>query len=117
MRLAIFSAFPHEIERLLRDLRPVEKYESHSLPLYFARYRSKELVIVQTGMGAANTEAALNYVFKDFRPNLLISAGFGGALYDGASAVILSAASGSSSSPPVSRVDGGPAVQNRIRRR
>jgi adenosylhomocysteine nucleosidase len=86
LRLAIFSAFPQEIKQLVRGFRPVEKSERHSLVLYFARYFSREIIIVQTGIGAENTEAALKYVIKDYSPDLVLSVGFGGALYDGASA-------------------------------
>jgi nucleoside phosphorylase len=86
LRLAIFSAFPQEIKRLVRGFRPAEKSERHSLVLYFARYFSKEVIVVQTGIGAENTEAALKYVVKDYAPDILLSVGFGGALYDGASA-------------------------------
>lgn len=86
MKLAIFSAFPQEIKQLVRSFRPVEKSDRHSLALYFARYFSREIIVVQTGMGAENTEAALKYVVKDYSPDLLLSVGFGGALYNGASA-------------------------------
>jgi adenosylhomocysteine nucleosidase len=86
LRLAIFSAFPQEIKQLVRGFRPVEKSERHSLVLYFARYFSREIIVVQTGVGAENTEAALKYVVKDYSPNLLLSVGFGGALYNGAAA-------------------------------
>jgi adenosylhomocysteine nucleosidase len=86
LRLAIFSAFPQEIKRLVRCFRPTEKSERHSLVLYFARYLSKEVIVVQTGIGAENTEAALKHVVKDYSPDLVLSVGFGGALYDSASA-------------------------------
>ena len=86
MKLAIFSAFPQEVKQLARGFRPVEKVETHSLTLYFTRYFAREVIIVQTGMGAKNTEAALKYVAKDYSPDFLLSAGFGGALYEGASA-------------------------------
>jgi adenosylhomocysteine nucleosidase len=86
LRLAIFSAFPQEIKKLLRDFRSVEKSRRHSLVLYFTRYSSREIIVVQTGMGAENTEAALKYVIKEYSPDLLLSVGFGGALYSGASA-------------------------------
>jgi adenosylhomocysteine nucleosidase len=64
----------------------VEKFERHSLALYSARYFSREIIVVQTGVGAENTEAALKYVVKDYSPDFLLSVGFGGALYDGAEA-------------------------------
>jgi adenosylhomocysteine nucleosidase len=86
LRLAIFSVFPQEIKHLVRGFRPVEKSERHSLVLYFARYFSKEVIVVQAGMGGENTEAALKYVVEDYSPDLVLSVGFGGALYDGASA-------------------------------
>jgi adenosylhomocysteine nucleosidase len=86
LRLAIFSAFPHEIKQLLRDFHPVEKFERHSLALYSTRYFSREVIVVQTGLGAENTEDALKYVVKDYSPDFLVSAGFGGALYSGAAA-------------------------------
>ena len=81
MRLAIFSAFPQEVKQLVRGFRPVEKLGRHSLILYFARYFSREIIVVQTGMGAENTEAALKYVVEDYRPDFILSVGFGGALY------------------------------------
>ncbi len=35
-------------------------------------------------MGGANAKASLEYVCQEYNPKLIISAGFGGALYDGA---------------------------------
>ena len=86
MRLAIFSAFPQETKNLIRSFRPIEKSVRRSLILYFARYFFREIIVAQTGMGAKNTEAALKCVVKDYSPDLLLSVGFGGALYSGASA-------------------------------
>ncbi len=40
--------------------------------------------MVQTGIGINNAEAALKYILQGYRPDIVLSLGFGGALYSGA---------------------------------
>lgn len=85
MRVAIFSAFPQEIKPIVKNLKAI-KSKSRPFSLFVAEYSSKEIILVQSGMGRRNAETALDYVLKEHNPDLVLSAGFGGALYDGAAA-------------------------------
>ncbi len=93
MKLALFSAFPQELKFILKNLR-AEKVRNSPFFIWSARAASKEIIIVQSGMGTINSEAAWKYVNEEYRPDYIISAGFGGALYDGAAIGDLIAASG-----------------------
>ncbi len=54
--------------------------------VYTADAGSHEMVVVQTGMGTANLMSAFDFVVEKHRPDCIVSAGFGGAIYRGASA-------------------------------
>lgn len=84
MRLAIFSAFPHEIRPLVKNLSATRISKKLPFPLFLAPSVSGEVVVVQTGMGTRNAEASLEYVIKKYSPTIILSSGFGGALYDNA---------------------------------
>jgi len=84
MRLAIFSAFPHETRPLVRNLNAARISKSLPFTVFLAPYGPGEVVVVQTGMGTRNAEASLNYVVKEHSPTMILSSGFGGALYDNA---------------------------------
>jgi len=43
-----------------------------------------DIITVQTGIGAANAETAFRRVLQERRPDIVVSAGFGGALYEDA---------------------------------
>ena len=83
--MAIFSAFPQEIKPIVKNLKAI-KSKSRPFSLFVAEYSSKEIILVQSGMGRRNAETALDYVLKEHNPDLVLSVGFGGALYDGAAA-------------------------------
>jgi adenosylhomocysteine nucleosidase len=85
MRLAIFSAFPHELRETLRNLS-VTKTIQKPFKTYFVKHSSYEIALVQTRMGTCNAEAVLDYVLSEYTPDFIVSMGFGGALYDGAGA-------------------------------
>jgi nucleoside phosphorylase len=82
MRLAIFSAFPQEISPLVKNLNAARISNTLPFPLFRAPYGSGEVIVVQTGMGTRNTETSLNYVVQEYSPTIILSSGFGGALYD-----------------------------------
>ena len=86
MRLSIFAAFPQEFRCILKNFKPKKSLKINSFSLFFTKYSSKEIVLIQTGIGTRNAEAALKYVLEEHRPDIVLSIGFGGALYDGASA-------------------------------
>jgi nucleoside phosphorylase len=84
VRVAIFSAFPQEIKQIIKNLKAERSFERHPLTTFSARYSSKEIIIVLTGMGKANAERAVEYTVTKYSPDLALSVGFGGALYEGA---------------------------------
>jgi adenosylhomocysteine nucleosidase len=84
VRVAIFSAFPQEIKQIIKNLKAKRSFERHPLTTFSARYSSKEIIIVLTGMGKANAERAVEYTVTKYSPDLALSIGFGGALYEGA---------------------------------
>lgn len=84
MRLAIFSAFPHEIKPLVKNLSAARIPKTLPFALFLAPYGPGEVIVVQTGMGTRNAEASLDYVIKEYSPTIILSSGFGGALYDNA---------------------------------
>jgi adenosylhomocysteine nucleosidase len=84
VRVAIFSAFPQEIKQIIKHLKAERSFERHPLTTFSARYSSKEIIIVLTGMGKANAERAVEYTITKYSPDLALSVGFGGALYEGA---------------------------------
>lgn len=78
--ILILHALPQEIGPLVRFLRAPPTQRS-PYRIYEAAYRSSRLVLVETGMGGqAATKAFLHQTQID-RPDIVISAGFGGALY------------------------------------
>ena len=54
--------------------------------IFLVDHRSQEILLVLTGMGTGNAEAALEYILGEYKPDFIVSIGFGGALYDAASA-------------------------------
>jgi nucleoside phosphorylase len=62
MIAAVFAALPQELKHIRKDAA----------------------VAVQTGMGAASAESSFQNVVRELRPDLVLSVGFGGALYDNA---------------------------------
>lgn len=85
MKTALFSAFPQELTYIIKSLG-AKRVRAGSSPFITlsARIASGEIIIVQSGMGTMNSEAAWSYAAGEFRPEYIISAGFCGALYDGA---------------------------------
>lgn len=84
MRLAIFSAFPHEIRPLIKNLNAVRIPKTLPFTLFLAPCASGEVIVVQTGIGTRNAEDSLNHVVKEHSPTIILSSGFAGALYDSA---------------------------------
>lgn len=83
MKVALFSAFPQELARIIKRLG-AKSCGGSPFAIWSARSAYAEIVMVLSGMGTINAEAAWNYAVETYRPDYIISAGFGGALYDGA---------------------------------
>jgi nucleoside phosphorylase len=84
MKIALFSAFPHELTHVRKNSTPVK--HAGFFPMFLKKQACVELLIVETGMGKVNSEAALSYILNaGYSPDAVLSAGFGGALYRHAS--------------------------------
>jgi nucleoside phosphorylase len=83
-KLAIFSAFPHELKCIAKNLKPIKNLRRHPFSTFLTKYLNSEIILVHTGMGARSAEAAFKYVLEEYSPDFILSIGFGGALYDGA---------------------------------
>ncbi len=79
MKIALFSAFPQELAYVKKNAQPVRR-RAH-FPMFLKRQSRVELLAVETGMGRSNLESAFAYVSNAYRPDLVLSIGFGGALY------------------------------------
>ena len=84
MKIALFSAFPQELRRIKKNVRPVSLIDNGKAGVYCAAHLSHEITMVLTGMGTKNAKRALDYVLSRQTPDFLLSIGFGGALYRGA---------------------------------
>ncbi len=84
MRLAILAAFPQELKKIIKNLSAAKDARRCHFEIYRATHLSTEIILVTTGIGTANAEAALRYIHDEFGPEFIMSIGYGGALYDGA---------------------------------
>ncbi|HET6513787.1 MAG TPA: hypothetical protein VFG09_01390 [Thermodesulfovibrionales bacterium] len=84
MRVAIVSAFPQEVRAIVRNTGATRKRKECVFDVFHARYSSHDITLILTGMGSRSAEKALAYVVEKYVPEIILSAGFGGALYDGA---------------------------------
>jgi adenosylhomocysteine nucleosidase len=86
MRIAICSAFPQELKYIIRNLGATRSPQEDPYPIFHATCQPHELVMVQTGIGMHNAQAALNFTLTAFSPDTVLFVGFGGALYSTAMA-------------------------------
>ncbi len=84
MNIALFAAFPQELMHILKDYILIEKPKERPFPITIRAHLSHTVITVVTGIGAANAESALNHVLEWYRPEAIVSIGFGGALYKNA---------------------------------
>lgn len=84
MKIAIFAAFPQEIKPIVKKFRPFKKIRITSFKIYLTEHMSSQLLLILTGMGITNAENTIRHVIEEYNPDVIISIGFGGALYDGA---------------------------------
>ena len=82
MRILILAALPQEyspIRKLLPSWRLVEK---KPLKKFISRLPGKEIIVIESGMGAKSVEEALEaQLTTEFTPDLLIFSGFAGGLH------------------------------------
>ncbi len=81
MRIALFSAFPQELKYILKNSVQLTKKGTRPYSLFLSRQPACDLLLVQTGMRTANLISSFNHLLDTHRPDIVLSLGFGGALY------------------------------------
>jgi adenosylhomocysteine nucleosidase len=84
MKIAVVCAFPHEWKAILKHLKLQRRSQVGGFRVAHATHLSHEILLVVTGMGTRNAEEALEWILQVFNPALVLSIGFGGALYEDA---------------------------------
>jgi nucleoside phosphorylase len=84
MRLVICAAFPQEVKKIITRLKAEKDAKQRPFDVYRVTRLSTEIILVITGIGTANAESAARYVHAEFDPHLILSIGYGGAVYEGA---------------------------------
>ena len=84
MRLALFAAFPQEIKPIVKNFRAAKGVKTTPFKIFFTESSSYEIIVILTGVGVSNAEAAMKFVLEQYKPDSIISIGFCGALYKGA---------------------------------
>jgi len=84
MNIVVAAALPQELKPLLNHVEPQERLRTDAFPLIRATYLNHELAVAFTGIGIRNAEKIVTSVLDVFHPDLILSIGFAGALYDGA---------------------------------
>ncbi|HSB30826.1 MAG TPA: hypothetical protein VLD55_04425 [Candidatus Sulfobium mesophilum] len=85
-KLLICAAVPREVKYIRKNLSS-KKIRSSAAGLAFtAQTASIQLTLLQTGSGIKNAESSIGSFLKEFRPDLILSLGFGGALHEGLAA-------------------------------
>jgi len=80
MNIAIITAMPEEARAVLKATGPAESRKIGGLKAFHCRTPQHDLLLVESGMGPKNAAAAAEALLGEFRLDLLISAGFCGAL-------------------------------------
>jgi nucleoside phosphorylase len=84
MIAAIFAAFPQELKHICNNRPSAQNPQDSPLPLQGKQHPLWHIIAEQTGMGAGNMETAFRRMLREGRPDIVLSAGFGGALYEDA---------------------------------
>ena len=84
MKILVFAALRGEIWRVMRQLRAQSAEPVGGRRTYKARTGGKNITIALTGMGTKNASLSAGLVLPRERPDIVLNAGFAGALYPGA---------------------------------
>jgi adenosylhomocysteine nucleosidase len=80
MHIAIITAMPEETRAVLKVVESPEPHNMRGLKAFHCRTPQHDLLLVESGMGFKNATAAAETLLGEPRPDLVISAGFCGAL-------------------------------------
>ncbi|TWJ32927.1 phosphorylase family protein [Geobacter argillaceus] len=81
--IALIAALPEEIKPLLARVDIIKRDRVAGFPLYRGRVGDQDLILLQSGMGPANAEAATRAFLETTSPDLIINFGLGGAVAPG----------------------------------
>ncbi len=82
--IGIVVALPEERMALVKRLKEVKRITVDSIPFYSGRLSDRYVCVAEGGMGTASATKAARTLLSKFKPALIISSGFCGALRDGA---------------------------------
>ncbi len=85
-KLLICAAVPQEFKYIRKNLSSKKIRGSTGGSVFTAQTASTQVTLLQTGSGIKNAESSVGSFLKEFRPDLIISLGFGGALHEGLAA-------------------------------
>lgn len=80
MKIAIFSAFPQELAFINKSAKAARSADN-SFRISIGRHRETELIAIETGMNLTRLKLAFKHVAREYRPDIILSSGFCGALY------------------------------------
>ncbi|MGD0586340.1 MAG: hypothetical protein ABSA86_11300 [Oryzomonas sp.] len=80
MNIAIITAMPEETRACLKAVESPESIQVGRLKAFHCSTLQHDLLLVESGMGFKNAAAAAEALLGEFRPDLLISAGFCGGI-------------------------------------
>jgi nucleoside phosphorylase len=78
--IAIISATWNEIKEVRKELSRTEEGHWEEMEFIKGRLCGKPIILGQTGVGIKRARKGTGFVIQKFKPDLIISAGFGGAL-------------------------------------
>jgi len=81
--LALLAAMKEEISDIRERMLIEESLQESGCRAYMGKYRSKSIMLVQTGIGKERAEAATRLVLDRYPAVTLVSMGIAGALTDG----------------------------------
>src|SRR5690242_11762509 len=82
MKIAIITAMPEESRAILKRAEQVRKSSQGEHRAYRCRIAAHDVTLVEAGMGMLNAGWAATVLAAE-RPDLLLSAGFGGGVLPG----------------------------------
>ncbi len=85
-KVLICAAVPRELKSIQRNLSHAKRQRSPSWADFTAQTTSAEVTLLTTGIGILNADSSIKSFLREFRPDLIVSLGFGGALHEGLAA-------------------------------
>lgn len=83
-QIGIVVALPEERVALVKQMRQVKRRLVDGIPLFEGMLEGRPVCVAEGGMGTVAASRATRLLLTEFRPCLLISAGFCGAVHEGA---------------------------------